>query len=105
MTTTGAKLLRSFISLCILLSYVPIASPQTSTTGAITGRLFEEGPISKGVSGATVVITNEFNGLSRSINTTSFLRLQLSSLDSSTTCSLFVNGTALGIEFKYAPAG
>ncbi len=68
MTKIGAKLFRSFVLLCVSLSYTPVVVPQTTTTGAIVGHVYAIGT-KAGVSGATVVITNEENGLGRSAAT------------------------------------
>jgi hypothetical protein len=66
MPKVAAKSLHVFVLLCLALSYTPRAFPQTSTTGALRGQIHEAGA-SKGIGKATVVVTNEENGLSRSV--------------------------------------
>ncbi len=70
MTKTGAKLFRMFVLLCVVLSSVPTALPQTTTTGAVEGSVLLLGAPDKGIE-ATIVVTNLESGLERSSATKS----------------------------------
>lgn len=67
MMANGAKLLRLFVSFCVALSYAPSAFPQTTTTGAVEGRVYLTGAPDRGVPGATILVRNEDTGLERSV--------------------------------------
>jgi outer membrane receptor protein involved in Fe transport len=67
MIKTGANSLRLFVLLSLTLSYAPPATSQTTTTGALRGQVHEAGTSGKGIGGATLVVTNNANGLSRSV--------------------------------------
>src|SRR5947209_964413 len=69
MTKTSAKLLHCFTLVCVVLSYTPVVISQTTTTGAVEGQVHLVDAPEKGISGATIVVTNEESGLERSITT------------------------------------
>jgi hypothetical protein len=69
MTKIGAKLLHTLIMFCVVLSYTPLVFPQTTTTGAVEGRIHATGSSDKGMAGASVLVRNEESGLERSVTT------------------------------------
>lgn len=69
MPKTSANIFRMFVLFCVVLSYTPLALPQTTTTGAVEGRVHLIGSPDKGIADATVVVTNEESGLERSVAT------------------------------------
>jgi hypothetical protein len=56
------------LAFSLLCAYGPVALSQTTTSGAVEGRVYEEGT-SLGVSGATVTIVNQETGLTRTTAT------------------------------------
>jgi hypothetical protein len=63
----GAKLLRMFVLFCMLMSYMPLAFSQSTTNGAVEGRVYQSGNPGMGVAGATVLVRNQESGLERSV--------------------------------------
>src|SRR6185436_9543584 len=62
MITIGAKLVRLFVLFCLLLSSTPLALSQTTTTGAVNGRVHLAGTPDRGVPGATIILRDEESG-------------------------------------------
>lgn len=95
MAKITAKSLRFLLLLSLTLSYTPLAISQTNTTGALRGQVRDAGASGKGVGGATLVVTNQTNGLSRSVESDDSGNFFLATLPS----NLYtINVTAPGFE-------